>query len=78
MFEPNSPEWYFARYGSGLLEVDSVGSVVLFKANLIAEGLRLGETDCILGMCNEARQRDYRIFCDPTINILHPEIEGVT
>jgi glycosyltransferase involved in cell wall biosynthesis len=78
MFEPNSPEWYFARYGSGLLEVDSVGSVALFKMNLITEGLRLGDADCVLGMCNEARKRGYRIFCDPTINILHPEIEGVT
>ena len=78
MFPPNSPEWYFAHYGSGLLEVDSVGSVVLFKMNLITEGLRLGESDCVLGMCNEARQRGYRVFVDPTINILHPQIQGVT
>lgn len=78
MFEPNGPEWYFAHYGSGLLEVDSVGSVVLFRMNLITEGLRLGETDCVLGMCNEARQRGYRIFVDPTINVLHPQIQGVT
>jgi hypothetical protein len=78
MFQPTSPEWYFAHYGSGLLEVDSVGSVVLFKMNLIAEGLRLGETDCVLGMCNEARQRGYRIFVDPTISILHPQIQGVS
>lgn len=78
MFQPTSPEWYFSRYGSGLLEVDSVGSVVLFRMNLITEGLRLGEADCILGMCNEARRRGYRIFVDPTINILHPKIEGVT
>jgi hypothetical protein len=78
MFEPNSPGWYYARHGSGLFEVDSVGSVVLFQMNLIAEGLRLGETDCVLGMCNEARKRGYRIFCDPTIDILHPEIQGVS
>jgi len=78
MFPPNSPEWYFAHYGNGLLEVDSVGSVVLFRMELITEGLRLGESDCILGMCNEARQRGYRIFIDPTIDILHPQIQGVT
>lgn len=78
MFQPTSPEWYFAHYGSGLLEVDSVGSVVLFKMDLITEGLRLGEADCVLGMCNEARRRGYRIFVDPTINILHPQIQGVT
>jgi hypothetical protein len=78
MFQPTSPEWYFAHYGSGLIEVDSVGSVVLFKMNLITEGLRLGETDCVLGMCNEARQRGYRIFVDPTISILHPQIQGVS
>jgi hypothetical protein len=77
MFQPNSPEWYFAHYGSGLLEVDSVGSVVLFKMNLILEGLRLGEADCVLGMCNKARKCGYRVFCDPTINILHPHIQGV-
>lgn len=77
-FQSTSPEWYFAHSGSGPLEVDSVGSAVLFKMNLIAEGLRLGETDCVLGMCNEARQRGYKIFVDPTINILHPQIQGVT
>jgi hypothetical protein len=78
MFREASPEWYFARYGSGPVELDSVGSVVLFEMDLITEGLRLGETDCILGMCNEARSLGYRIFCDPTIKILHPEIEGVS
>ncbi len=84
MFQPTSPEWYFARFGSGLLEVDSAGSVVLFKMNLIIGrprdiiGLRLGEADCVLGMCNEARRRGFRIFIDPTINILHPQIQGVT
>jgi hypothetical protein len=78
MFQPNEPTWYYSKYGDAIMELDSVGSVVLFKMNLITEGLRLGETDCVLGMCNEARQRGYRIFCDPTINILHPRIQGVT
>jgi len=78
MFEPNGPDWYFAHYGTGWLEVDSVGSVVLFKMDLITEGLRLGEADCVLGMCNEARKQGNRIFCDPTINVLHPQIQGVT
>lgn len=78
MFKPNSPEWYFAHYGSGPLEVDSAGSVVLFRMDLITEGLRLGETDCVLGMCNEARRRGYRVFCDPTINVVHPQIQGIT
>ncbi len=77
MFRPTSPEWYFAHYGAGALEVDSVGSVVLFRMDLIAD-LRLGETDCVLGMCNEARQWGHRIFVDPTTNVLHPQIQGVT
>ncbi len=103
MFKPNSPEWYFAHYRAEPLEVDSVGSVVLFRMDLITGclpmgyghggspievdgrsdalmegGLRLSETDCVLGMCNEARERGYKIFIDPTINILHPQIQGVT
>jgi hypothetical protein len=77
-FPPNGPEWYFVNYEDRPFEVDSVGSVVLFKMALIAEGLRLGETDCVLGMCNEARARGYKVFCDPLTNVLHPVIEGVT
>lgn len=77
MFKPTGPEWYTARYNDAF-EVDSVGSVVLFNMQLITDGLRLGETDCVLGMCNEARDHGYRIFVDMGTDVLHPSIQGVT
>jgi hypothetical protein len=77
-FQPTGPEYYYSKYHGRPFELDSVGSVVLIRMQLIHEGLRLGESDCILGMCNEARKRGYHIYCDPTIDVLHPNIQGVT
>lgn len=76
-FQPTSPEWYKARFPD-TFEVDSVGSVVLFKMQLITSDLRLNEETCVLGMCNTARQWGHKIFVDPGIDVLHPSIQGVT
>ena len=78
MFPPYGPAWYAQKYGTMPFELDSVGSCVLFRMGLIVDGLRLGESDCVLGMCNEARKRGYKVFADPEIDIIHPSIEGVT
>jgi len=78
MFRPTPPAWYVARYGDDPFEVDSVGSVVLFKMDLIRAGLRLSEETCVLGMCNRAREEmNARVFVDPALNVLHPTIEGI-
>lgn len=77
MFQPRPPTWYYSKYGDTPFELDSVGSVVLFRMALITGGLRLSESECVLGMCNEARTQGHRIFCDPSTNVLHPSIEGV-
>lgn len=78
MFQPCGPAYYEVRY-SEPFELDSVGSVVLIRMPLIASaGLRLGEADCIVGLCNDAREKGYRVFCDPKTDVLHPTVEGVS
>jgi hypothetical protein len=78
LFEPAPPAWYFTRFGDAPFEVESVGSVVLFKMECITEGgLRLCEREAVLGMCKQAREQGYKIFADPTLHVLHPSIAGI-
>lgn len=77
LFEPAPPAWYFQRYGEQPFEVASVGSVVLFEMGVIQHGVRLSYDEAVLGMCKQARRLGYRIFCDPTLHVLHPTIIGV-
>lgn len=77
LFKPAAPAWYFGRFSDAPFEVESVGSVVLFKMEVITGGSRLTYDEAIVGLCKQARERGYRIFADPAIHILHPSIEGI-
>lgn len=77
MFEPANPTWYLQKYGDKPFEIDSGGSVVLFKMDLITAGLRLSPETCVLGMCNQAREMGARVFVDPDTHVLHPKIDGI-
>lgn len=72
MFKPAKPEWYAAHYPTdSIFEVDSAGSMVLFPAGPIYDGVRYTD-QAIIGICQQYSARGYRIMADPMVNILHP------
>ena len=70
-FPPNGPAWYAAQYQEPF-ELTSAGSVLLIKAAVLHSGARFGYTDAVVGLCNQAREAGYTIYCDPSIHVVHP------
>jgi hypothetical protein len=59
----------------GLVELASVGSTVLFKRAVIDSPVRLRgvhENGLLVGMCNDARSKGFRVFLDSRLAIVHP------
>jgi hypothetical protein len=67
-------EWYLEHYPRIIFEIQSAGSVVMFDMEAIKSGCRY-DSEVIAGMCKQARQLNYRIYCDPNISVLHPPEE---
>jgi hypothetical protein len=76
-FPPYPPAWYASRYDERPFEVDSAGSVVLFRMDYIRRGARLSEHSAVVGMCEQIRAVGGKIYCDPETHIIHPETERV-
>lgn len=67
---------YHPDYRSdALLELSSVGSCVLFRREIMDAGVRFRgpyETGLLVGVCNDARSKGFRVFADTSTSILHP------
>ncbi len=60
---------------SGLVELSSVGSCVLFRTEIFDKGIRFRgpyETGLLVGVCNDARKMGYRVWAVPDVSITHP------
>lgn len=58
-----------------LMEMGSVGSCVLFRRNVLDAGIRFKgtyENGLLVGMCQDARAKGFRVFADTATAILHP------
>lgn len=58
-----------------LMEMGSVGSCVLFRREVLDAGIRFKgtyENGLLVGMCNDARVKGFRVFADTATAILHP------
>jgi hypothetical protein len=58
-----------------LTELSSVGSCLLFRSSLLAQGVRLPsgyENGLLVGFCLAARSRGARVFCRHDVAIIHP------
>jgi len=67
-FGPFAP---FARLNAGLTEVDSVGSCLTMRGS-VARECRIENDYCLVGWCEGARQRGYRIAVHPGFKVHHP------
>lgn len=68
---PYHPDYAPAR----LLPMGSVGSCVLFRREILDAGVRMRGTyddGLLVGMCNDAREKGFRVWADTGTAILHP------
>lgn len=68
--------WYAQHLGEQPLEIDSAGSVILFRMSYIRAGARLSEETAIVGMCDQIGAAGGKIYCDPETHVIHPAIRG--
>ena len=54
-----------------LIEMESVGGTVLMRSTLLAAGCRYRAHDVDRGLCAMARSYGFKVFCDPTTNVVH-------
>lgn len=58
-----------------LMDMGSVGSCVLFRREILDAGIRFKgtyEQGLLVGMCNDARAKGFKVFADTGTAILHP------
>lgn len=62
--------------GQPTIELNSVGSFVLFDIAIFQSGIRYRGEDCdhglLVGACEDARAKGFATFVDPTVSVLHP------
>jgi hypothetical protein len=63
--------------GRGLVAMDSVGTMVLMKREVVGSGLRYPAEDINRGFGRMARERGFKVWCDADEHIEHPENEWV-
>lgn len=71
----NEPPYHADYRPMRLIELNSVGSCVLFDRAVLDAGIRFRPTygdGLLVGMCNDARARGLRVFADTATAILHP------
>ena len=56
----------------GLLEMSSVGSVVMYPAEIIYDGVRFAEK-AIVGLCQTGRDLGYKVYWNQDVEVQHPE-----
>lgn len=55
-----------------LFKVDSAGSVLLVKAEIVRKGARFTDKEAIVGFCYGAREMGYEVWAAPHIGVGHP------
>lgn len=67
----NQPPFHAAYDAHEPFEVDSVGSVYLFPAQDVRQGVRFNEW-AVVGLMESLRERGRRIWCVPSVRIVQP------
>lgn len=71
----NHPPYHADFRSLDLIEVQSVGSCVLFRREVLDAGIRFRgsyENGLLVGMCQDARTKGFKVFVDTGTAILHP------
>lgn len=70
-FSPFHPYHSSLKFGGELTEVSSVGSALLMRGQ-VARECRIINDGCLVGFCEDARNKGYRIWCDSSLLVNHP------
>jgi GT2 family glycosyltransferase len=57
---------------NSLIEMNSAGSCVLFRSELIDKGCRLKKENVLIGFCESIRKLGYSIYVDARSEVYHP------
>jgi hypothetical protein len=71
----NKPPYHPKYRTMKLMEMGSVGSCVLFRREILDAGIRFKgtyENGLLVGMCQDARAKGFKVFADTSTAILHP------
>lgn len=60
-----------AEWAGGLIEMDSVASILAVKAD-IARKTRFQPEDGFVGWCRDIKAQGHKIWLDPSISVIHP------
>jgi hypothetical protein len=69
-FAPFKP-YYHALHPMGLTLVNSVGSCLVMKGE-VARNCRIINDNCLVGFCEDARDKGYRVWVDSRMKVNHP------
>jgi hypothetical protein len=59
---------------TGLVEMDTVGGVVLIKASVLRAGCRYTSTEVDRGLCQMAKSKGFRVWLDTQTHVYHPPL----
>jgi len=71
----NNPPYHPEYRPMSLMEMGSVGSCVLFSREIFDKGIRFKgtyENGLLVGMCQDARALNFKVYADTSTAILHP------
>jgi hypothetical protein len=74
MFAPYLLPWYLARFGDEPIELNSVGSCVLFEMATVRGGAWYTPDEVIVGFCKAVRAQGRQVYADPSTHIWHPDV----
>jgi hypothetical protein len=64
-------EGFALRNREGLTELYSVGSCLVMKGE-VARTCRIIDNNCLVGFCEDARTRGYKVWVDTRVKVSHP------
>lgn len=64
-------------FGDEPIEMDSVGGVVLIKADVLKAGCRYTVTEVDRGLCKMAKAKGFGVWADPSTHVYHAPFVGV-
>lgn len=70
-FMPFPEEVTERRFGTEIIELDTLGGVTLIDADVLRAGARYSEEDVDRGFCRHAKQLGFSVWADPTVHVYH-------
>jgi len=64
-------DWYERALPREPVKMETIGGMIMMKADVLRRGARYGKEDVDHGLCKSAQTLGFNVWCDPTTNIYH-------